>query len=75
MATVGDTLYLKSGSPPMVVLAITEGGNPLLTWFSGGLPQRAEFPDSVLQVDDPSPAQQQTRNTKVAELAAAAAKA
>lgn len=53
--TVGDVVYLKSGSPPMTVTEVLPNTNVGTHWFAGSTMLAATFPENALMIETPSP--------------------
>ena len=45
---IGSIVRLKSGGPPMTVVADLGGGRVQCRWFSGSVPHRGPFPVAAL---------------------------
>lgn len=70
MAEIGDVLYLKCGSQPMVVtqLASNGEGTVQLRWMAGSSMSTCDLPEACLIPDDPGPQMQKARADVMAQL-------
>ena len=66
--TVGEIVYLKSGSVPMVVVSSNQKDGITTQWMSGATVSSATFPASALVPVDPKPALDHERAKAEAQL-------
>lgn len=64
---IGDIVYLKSGGPPMSVIAERADGT-VTQWFAGSTVNSATFPTEALQPGDPSVVLAHQREKEAAQL-------